>query len=393
MRESLYEYCFREDRMDLLKQWDSAANLPLTPAELSRGSKKKVWWRCDKGHCWRAAVYTRTGSGTGCPVCAGKVPLTGENDLATLYPNLASQWHPTRNGTLTPSQVSTGSHRLVWWVCEKGHVWRTQIRSRVEGCGCPVCADREIRPEENSLAVRFPQLAAQWHPTRNGNLMPDMLAPGTNRQVWWRCEKGHAWLASVSSRTVGGSGCPVCAGRSVIPGENDLATFFPAIADQWHPEKNGNLTPECLSPYSNHKVWWMCPLGHEYQATVAARTGRGSGCPYCTGRKVLSGFNDLAALEPEVAKQWHPTLNGILTPEMVTVGSSRRVWWECDRGHVWKAAIYSRTGVQKCGCPICGGRIGQKRLERYRKILAASISIHAPQHMEIDEKSRDGTDR
>ena len=305
MRESLYDYCLREGREDLLEQWDRGANLPLTPAAVSHGSKRKVWWQCTRGHRWQAAVHTRTGSGTGCPVCAGKVPLTGENDLETLYPNLARQWNSSRNGALTPSEVSPGSHRLVWWTCEKGHEWRARVRSRVDGCGCPVCANREIRPGENSLAARFPQLAAQWHPTRNGDLTPDAVAPGTSRRVWWQCGKGHVWLASVVSRTSGGSGCPVCAGRSVIPGENDLATYFPAIAAQWHPDKNGDLTPDRLAPYSNRKVWWRCSLGHDYQATVGARTIGGSGCPICGGRisqKQLERYRDIQITRGKTAQ-------------------------------------------------------------------------------------------
>ena len=59
---------------------------------------------------------------------------------------------------------------------------------------------------------------------------------------------------------------------------------------------------------------------------------------------VQKGFNDLAAKAPDVAAQWHPTLNGNLTPEMVTPGSHRRVWWQCPLGHTWKAFVYSRTG-------------------------------------------------
>ena len=78
------------------------------------------------------------------------------------------------------------------------------------------------------------------------------------------------------------------------------------------------------------------------------------------GAMVLPGFNDLGTVEPEVARQWHPALNGTLTPELVTAGARRKVWWECDQGHVWKAAIYSRTGAQKCGCPVCAGRVRTK---------------------------------
>ena len=122
--------------------------------------------------------------------------------------------------------------------------------------------------------------------------------------------------------------------------------------------------PQQVTPNSNRRVWWRCSLGHEWQAVVAARTSNGSGCPYCAGRKVLAGFNDLATREPLLAKQWHPKLNGSLTPEMVTPGSHRKVWWQCPDGHVWRAVIYSRSGAHVSGCPICAGRDSKRWLEK-----------------------------
>lgn len=282
---------------------------------------------------------------------------------------LLRQWHPTKNGALTPDGVTTGSHKLVWWQCKKGHAWQATVKSRVEGCGCPVCANRAIIPGINDLATTEPALAAQWHPTKNGALTPRDVVAGTLRRVWWRCDKGHEWQAAVASR-VNGAGCPVCAGKVIVPGENDLAACFPAIAAQWHREKNGALTPDGISPYSSKKVWWQCEKGHDYQMEVSYRVYRNSGCPYCAGRKVLPNFNDLAIIQPEIAKQWHPTLNGALTPEMVTSGSSRKVWWQCPEGHVWKAVISSRTGKQKCGCPVCAGRVKEDRVERYAAVIA-----------------------
>ena len=89
---------------------------------------------------------------------------------------------------------------------------------------------------------------------------------------------------------------------------------FPKSPGNGIRQKNGSITPRQVSPNSNRKVWWTCDLGHDYQAVIAARTARGSGCPYCSGRRVLSGFNDLATLEPEIAKQWHRILNGSFTP-------------------------------------------------------------------------------
>lgn len=208
------------------------------------------------------------------------------------------------------------------------------------------------------------ELLSQWDEHLNGPLTAADITYGSKRKVWWRCAKGHEWQASAGSRTIKDTGCPVCAGKRVCPGENDLASLFPKFAVQWHREKNGALRPEQVTPNSNRRVWWRCSLGHEWQAVVAARTSNGSGCPYCAGRKVLAGFNDLATRKPLLAKQWHPKLNGSLTPEMVTPGSHRKVWWQCPDGHVWRAVIYSRSGPQKSGCPICAGRDSKRWLEK-----------------------------
>ena len=134
--------------------------------------------------------------------------------LRTGAEELLEQWDATRNLPLTPAKLSHGSHRKVWWICEKGHEWQAQIKSRVAGCGCPVCAGREIHPHENDLASQYPLLAAQWHPVLNGNLGPDMVTPGSRRKVWWECPLGHVWKAVVYSRTgTNKCGCPICSGR------------------------------------------------------------------------------------------------------------------------------------------------------------------------------------
>ncbi len=355
MGQSLFDYCRQYHKDALLSEWDTERNAPLTPQTVSYGSHTPVWWRCGNGHEWKAAVYSRTG-GSDCPYCAGKKVQAGFNDLAAQFPALARQWDYAKNAPVLPSDVTAGSHRLIWWKCEKGHSWQASVRSRVSSCGCPVCAGRQLRVGENDLASQFPLLAQTWDRQKNGALTPEQVAPGSPRRVWWRCEKGHSWFASISSRTYKDSGCPVCTGKLVQTGFNDLASQNPALAAQWDTEKNGRLTPQAVTAGSNRKAWWICGKGHSYQAVIAARAMNGSGCPYCSGRKVLAGFNDLAAAEPKIAAEWHPMLNGTLTPEMVTVGSRKKVWWECAFGHVWKAAIYSRTGAKKCGCPVCAGK-------------------------------------
>lgn len=355
MRESLEHYCQRTGNNHILREWDAEKNQPLTPATISHGSRVKVWWTCEHGHHWQAAVYTRSGRHAGCPICAGRQVLAGYNDLATCHPALAKEWHPDKNGSLTPKDVTPGSHLKVWWRCAHGHEWQSEIKARVAGTSCPVCSGKAVLAGYNDLATLYPHLAAEWHPDKNGPLTPEQVTPGSSRKVWWQCAQGHEWRAAISSR-VSGAGCPYCSGKRVIPGETDLATLYPAIAKEWHASKNGPLTPENVAASSNRKVWWTCPEGHDYQAVVASRTNRHNGCPYCSGRRVLPGFNDLATRYPSIARQWHPTLNAPLTPDQVTSGSRKKVWWQCDQGHVWQAVIYSRTGKGKSGCPICSGR-------------------------------------
>ena len=360
MRESLRDFCMRTGNTDVLREWDKDKNGGITPDMISSGSSRKVWWRCEQGHSWQADVFSRTKGSSRCPYCSGKLAIHGKTDLASRCPEIAREWHPTLNGTLTPDSVLPGSHKSVWWKCSKGHEWRAIVKSRTAGCGCPVCANRSVKRGENDLVTTHPDLAQQWDAEKNGSITPDMVTAGSHRKVWWRCSRGHEWQATVLSRALNGAGCPVCAGKIVVAGFNDLATVFPDIAAQWHREKNGALRPSDVPPYSNRKVWWLCPNGHEFQAVIAARTTHGSGCPYCSGRKVLAGFNDLATVAPDIAAQWHPTLNGSLTPSMLTSGSRVKVWWQCSEGHAWKAAVYSRTGPRRSGCPICAGRLGRR---------------------------------
>ena len=147
-----------------------------------------------------------------------------------------------------------------------------------------------------------------------------------------------------------GYGCPYCSGQAVLQGFNDLSTVNPVLASEWHPTKNGELYPTMVSRGSGRKVWWKCAEGHEWQATIGSRS-QGSGCPYCSGNKVMPGFNDLATKNPDLATEWHPTRNGDLLPFQVTLKSGKKVWWLCKYGHEWQAKVSSRANGS--GCPVC----------------------------------------
>jgi len=102
-------------------------------------------------------------------------------------------------------------------------------------------------------------------------------------------------------------------GRAPKPGCS-LADLRPDIAAEWHPEKNGDLTPQMVACGSHNKVWWLCPEGHPYDAAISTRTSTCSGYRYCAGKAILIGFNDFATKHPDIAAEWHPTKNGNLTP-------------------------------------------------------------------------------
>lgn len=144
MRETLRAYCLRAEKEHLLDAWDAARNGELTPDTVTASSGKRVWWRCDKGHTWQAAVYARTKQDAGCPYCSNHFIWQGYNDLASQAPEIAAQWYQPMNGEKTPETVLVSSHYKAWWRCPLGHIWRTEVLVRtVLGCGCPICAGQE----------------------------------------------------------------------------------------------------------------------------------------------------------------------------------------------------------------------------------------------------------
>ena len=180
--------------------------------------------------------------------------------------------------------VSYGSKKKVWWLGKCGHEWQASVDSRSRGNGCPICANQQLLVGFNDLATVSPNVAREWHPTKNGSLEPTMVSPKANKKVWWLGKCGHEWEALISSRT-NGRGCPYCSNKAILPGFNDLETINPELASEWHPVKNGSLTASSVSPKSSKKVWWLGKYGHEWQATVNDRAN-GTGCPVCRRKKL-----------------------------------------------------------------------------------------------------------
>ena len=342
----------------LVAEWHLDRNDDVYPYQVSYGSNRQIWWKCPKGpdHEWRSSPHLRIGSNQGCPFCSGRrASIT--NCLATMRPDLAQQWHPTKN-TLTPRDVTVGSVVKVWWKCFAGpdHEWITSpnARTNIES-GCPCCAGKQASIT-NSLATTAPGVAREWDRRKNGIAASKVVA-GSQKHYWWKCRRGpdHEWRATVANRVKGKTGCPFCAGVAASV-TNSIAAKRPALARQWHPTRNGALIPRNVVIGSQKHVWWKCPAApdHEWRAVVDSRAIRGLGCPYCARKKVCRS-NCLATQYPELAREWDRKKNGALTPFSVTPGSHKIVWWRCwiDRDHEWRAPPERRRRLLPYGCPHC----------------------------------------
>ncbi len=360
--ESFRHWC-EANNSDLINQWMYERNLPNTPDNTGISSKIKFWWKGKCGHEWDATFGSRRGRGSGCPICSNKRVLAGYNDLQTKNPTVAAEWHPTLNDGLEPTGVTDGSGVDVWWLCPKGHSYKASVSDRKRGNGCPYCAGKRPIIGETDLASQCPWLIDQWHPTKNGNSKPEDYTKGSNKKVWWICNRGHEWQAVIHSRA-DGNNCPYCGNQLLLPGFNDLATTHPDWAKQWHPTKNGNVTPDMVFGSAGKKYWWICEKGHVWDSSPNNRT-KVPGCPICSGHRYAKGYTDLATVNPELAAEWHPTKNGALMPDMVHFGSEKTVWWQCTKGHEWKAAIANRQNGGT-SCPYCSG----KKLSRGETDLA-----------------------
>ena len=288
---------------------DLAREMVGDASTITRGSNKKVTWRCDLGHEWDESPKKRKEGG--CPYCSSHRVWPGFNDLATTHPQLAEQLVE-----VDPTTITAGSNRPCAWRCVRDHVWVVPPYNRMIGMGCPFCSGKRVLAGFNDLATTHPEIAATaegWDVTA--------LTAGSNKKVGWRCEKGHDFSMAVANRALRFQGCPVCLGKKVLPGVNDLATLRPEIAAQAH-----GWDPSTVVIYANKRREWRCHRGHTWTQTVAMRT-TGNSCPYCANQLVWVGFNDLATTHPEIAAEadgWDPS--------SVTAGTDRSLLWSCPKG-------------------------------------------------------------
>ena len=199
------------------------------------------------------------------------------------YPRLKAEWDYSKNGRRTPDTVPAYSNRKAYWVCDRGHEWEAKISNRANGNGCPFCSGRRSIKGETDLATVCSEVAKEWDYSKNGTITPDTVSAHSGIKAHWVCDRGHEWEAAIYART-NGSGCPFCSGRRPTKGKTDLATVCPEVAKAWDYSKNGTITPDTVSAYSDIKAHWVCDRGHKWESMIINRA-KGKGCPCCAGKK------------------------------------------------------------------------------------------------------------
>lgn len=276
-----------DNNPNLSKEWHPTKNGKITAKDVAPRTGKKYWWRCpkNKNHEWEASPDNRS-RGKGCPYCCGKKVLK-EESLGAKYPHLLKEWDKSKNGSLTPFEVTVNSNLLVWWQCSKdvSHIWKTSISSRSSGGNCPYCSEKKLCPKKSLLAVA-PRLAQEIHPSLNNGLEPRCISAKSDRSIFWKCLKNEAhppWKAQITCRIKKDAGCPNCRIKPKIPFEKSIAFLNPALASQLHPSKNNGITSDQISPGSGLIINWQCPINSKHiWPTKVAHRSNGSGCPFCT---------------------------------------------------------------------------------------------------------------
>lgn len=195
--------------------------------------------------------------------------------------------------------IARGSDKKVQWRCpvDSRHVWWASPMNRTaskNATGCSVCNGKTVIPGVNDVATTHPKAAALMVDKK----LRTKLTGSSNKKVEFWCgnPKHDHWTAPLSNVARQGTRCPQCSGRRPVSGRSDLATTHPKLAAELVDQSLATT----LKPRSNASVLWQCSVNpdHTWKATPYSRTTKKTGCPYCSGRRIVPGVNDLATTHP-----------------------------------------------------------------------------------------------
>ncbi|MFF5254614.1 zinc-ribbon domain-containing protein [Streptomyces leeuwenhoekii] len=354
---------------DRAAEFDLERNAPLTPADLTTGSSRQMYWRCTAGlghDSYLQMVSNRRKSG--CPACADRV-VTSTNSLQAVAPGVAAQWHPTKNGARKPSDIVAGSNQRVWWRCVRGHEWQAYVGTRVhQRTRCPHCSQRHRSKAEVALfaelhEVLVPRLGAGAvrRDQRIGNVAErigrcDVLVVVQDHIVVVEYDGAHWHDNRIDAdrrkgAVIRGAGHGMIRVREVPLGvlhEDDV------VVD---PGADPHIVAVTVLRRMLQAGWLPVELTREVEDYAVAGKRLGTGlCATALAdvEHVDLGADALAVTHPQLAEQWDSAANGDLTPRHVSSGSYTPRWWTCPSGDAYQAPPAER--VRGRGCPVCSGK-------------------------------------
>jgi very-short-patch-repair endonuclease len=362
----------------VVTQWHPTKNGNLKPEDYTFGSDKKVWWICPNTcshgciHEWLTAIKCRCRTKSGCPYCCSPIKQMCEHmSILYTYPDVAKEWHPTKNGNLKVTDVTSGCGKKVWWLCTKKcsfgclHEYESIVAGRCsQNTGCSYCIPNPMKIcEHMSIKHTHPELSKYWHPTKNLKVKVTDVTAGSDIKVWWlcpnKCTHGcfHEWQTSIY-HFLNDSKCPFCSNRKLCE-HMSIEYTHPEIAREWHPTKN-KISIKTISFGSNVKIWWLCSNKckygclHEYISQPYCRINGEQNCPYCAiPKKQFCKHESIEYTHPNLINDWDFTKNK-RKPSEFTFGTHQKVYWRCltNKDHSYLQSITSRT-TRGTGCTIC----------------------------------------
>ena len=345
----------------LLKEWNYNRNQNISPENFLPTSPKKVWWKCNKcGYEWQARISNRAILNRACPCCSNKKVVKGINDLATTHPDIAKEWHTSKNGILTPDAVTHGCGKKVWWICPLGHEYRATIlhRTQENGTGCPICnSGRQTSFAEQAVFYYikkiFPSTISRYTADFLGKMELDIFIPELKLAIEYDGENWHYGDVKFKREKrkydlCKEQGITLFRLREIAPSHSEqIADCMWCIKDLYKHDKLEETIRKLLI-YIKQKYFQN--LNIDFVISVNIDRDRKEILSYKT---LLN--ESLQSLYPNIAKEWHPTKNLNLKPDIFKSGSDHKVWWLCPIcGYEYETMISKRTAkINPTGCPKC----------------------------------------
>lgn len=392
----------------LAKEWSDRNNLP--PSEFLPFSSQKVYWKCPIGHPDYITTIKRRSYGQGCPVCARESQTSFPEQaifyfIKQVFPDAENRYkcgNKIEVDIYIPS-LKVGIEYNGYYAHKNREEKDKEKKELVSALGIRLFVVKECKSTEdkvgadlyissnydyseldllisrllfelntnidvdtsknltqireqylsirksNSIVALMPKLLDEWDYEKNGKINPEFVSAGSNQRYYWKCPKCHnSYLAPVKRRSYG-TGCPICSGKMVVTGKNDLATQHPQLLSSWDYAKNQENPNAVYGGKGSHKsYYWLCDKGHSYKCKLGDRI-KGIGCPYCAGKKVLKGYNDLLTVRPDIVVDWDYEHNDILPSEIHFNSQSKVLNWKCHKcGTMWQSTV-----SKKGRCPHC----------------------------------------